>query len=191
MMKPTTLKRLIALSCITSTMLLAAPPTSGDIEKQIVVPKVVTQKEAKEANAIPTLTPEAIKEPIGLENGKKVMVKRFSIVGAKHMGNDELKAMVAPYEHKELSFKEMEAVARLITKAYREKGYFVARAFVPKQDIFTQDNRLKIEVIEGNYGDFKLTNTSLVDTASVQAMLDDVKDENIVSTHTLERAMLW
>jgi len=53
-----------------------------------------------------------------------------------------------------------------------------------------KDGILEIAIIEGNYGDFKLTNTSLVNNERVQGMLDDVKDANIVSTNTLERAML-
>lgn len=49
---------------------------------------------------------------------------------------------------------------------------------------------LEIAVIEGNYGAFSLNNSSLVSTERVQGMLDDVKGDNIVSSNTIERAML-
>jgi len=47
-----------------------------------------------------------------------------------------------------------------------------------------------LRVVEGNYGQFILKNQSLVRDDVVQAMLDDVKQYDIVSLDTLERAML-
>lgn len=49
---------------------------------------------------------------------------------------------------------------------------------------------ITIAIIEGNYGEFKLNNNSLVKDSIVQGMLDDAKSDNIVATSTLERAML-
>lgn len=45
-------------------------------------------------------------------------------------------------------------------------------------------------VVEGAYGEFELQNNSLVKDSIIQANLDDIKDTKIVSTKTLERAML-
>ncbi|MDV7396810.1 POTRA domain-containing protein, partial [Arthrospira platensis SPKY1] len=83
---------------------------------------------------------------------------------------------------------ELEALATLITRNYRANGYFVARAYIPQQEVV--DGIITIRVVEGNYGQFHLTNESLVKDSIVQAMLDDVKGYDIVSLDTLERAML-
>jgi len=176
---------IIALSIITSISLQAANvPNIGDALKQVQQPKI-----KKEKKDIPQIKIEQ-NVPKELKDGKKIEIKKFLINGAKHLSNGELKAIVTPYENQNLSFKDMQEISTLITKAYREKGYFVARAYIPQQNIFSQDGSLKINVIEGNYGEFVLENNSLVKDERVQGNLDAIKDENIVSTNTLERAML-
>lgn len=178
-------RNIIALSIITSISLNAANvPNIGDALKQVKPPKL-----KKEKKDIPQIKIEE-NVPKELKDGKKIAIKKFLISGAKHLNNDELKAIVTDYENKELSFKDMQEVSTLITKAYRQKGYFVARSYIPMQNILTQNGSLKINVIEGNYGEFVLENNSLVKDEIVQANLDAIKDENIVSTNTLERAML-
>ncbi len=172
------------LSLATASFLLAAP-TVGDIEKQVQVPREV---ERGMNNVIPSLVPETLKEPMVEEGGKSIVVKGFKFSGALHVSEDKLLSRVGSYAGKSHSFAELQKISSLITKAYREEGYFVARAYIPKQDM--KDGILEIAIIEGNYGDFKLTNTSLVNNERVQGMLDDVKGDNIVSTNTLERAML-
>jgi hemolysin activation/secretion protein len=184
------MRKLTSLITISSISLLyAASPTIpniGDALREVEPPKI--QREKPE---LPKLQEDnATKLPKEFSGGKKVYVKRFYITGATHMSNDELKDIVAPYEKKNLSFADIQEVASKITKAYREKGYFVARAYIPKQNIFTQDSRLKIDIIEGRYGEFHLENDSLVKDSILQGNLDSIKEDNIVSTNTLERAML-
>jgi hemolysin activation/secretion protein len=177
----------ILLSSAVATSLWANPnlPNISDALKQVTPPKI--EREKKE---IPQIKPQEEQVPKELEDGKKIEVKKFLITGAVHLSNEVLKSIVEPYENQNLSFNQMLEITSLITKAYREKGYFVARAYIPPQNILTQNGSLKINVIEGNYGKFHLENNSLVKDEIVQANLDDIKDKNIVSSQTLERAML-
>lgn len=176
---------ILALSLITANALLATPPSSGDIQRQVQVPKEVQEKSN---TTIPSLPNEAYKEPMVEENGKMIEVKHFKLTGALHVKSDTLNERVKPYEGKSHSFAQLQKIASLITKAYREKGYFVARAYIPKQEI--KEGVLEIAVVEGNYGAFHLHNSSLVSNERVQAMLDEAKEEAIISTNGLERAML-
>ncbi len=178
-------RNILTLSLITTSFLLAAPPSSGDIEKQVQIPKEV---EKGMNNIIPSITPEALKEPMVQDGGKQIEVKSFTFSGALHVSEDKLRSRIQGYAGKSHSFAELQKITSLITKAYREEGYFVARAYIPKQDM--SDGILEIAIIEGNYGAFKITNNSLVNNERVQGMLDSVKGDNIVSTNTLERAML-
>lgn len=182
MMKTTTI---LMLSLATSTFLFAAPPTSGDIEKHVQVPKEAQQSTN---NVIPALPQEILKEPMVHESEKRLEIQHFKLTGALHVKLETLQEIVKPYENQTHTFAQLQKIASLITKAYREQGYFVARAYIPKQEM--NEGVLEIAIIEGAYGDFKLTNTSLVDDLSIQAMLDDVKEDAVVSVHTLERAML-
>jgi hemolysin activation/secretion protein len=182
------MKKLITLSIITASSLLAQP-TITDVEKSISVPKEVEAKK-------PSLVEIGGKEkyaPVMADDksGKTIDVKDFTIEGNTQIKDDELKKIISEYVSKPLTFSQLQEVASLITKYYREKGYFVARAYIPVQDIKSSDGVVKIAIIEGNYGEFKLTNNSSVKDSIVQAMFDDAKNRgNVVSTYTLERSML-
>ena len=122
-------RNILILSIATASFLLAAP-TSGDIEKQVKVPKEV---EKGMNNIIPSIKPEAVKEPMVEESGKLIEVKSFKLSGALHVNLEKLLLMLKPYEGKSHSFSELQKITSLITKAYREEGYFVARAYIPCQ----------------------------------------------------------
>lgn len=181
------IKNSILLSSLLASTIYAnpIPPKISDVLKEVTPPKI-----EKEKREIPKIKQEQISTPKGFEDDKKVKIERFLISGATHMSNEELKQIVAPYEKQDLSFNQIQEITTLITKIYRQKGYFVARAYIPEQNIYTQNGVLKINIIEGNYGEFKLENKSLVKDSILQSNLDDIKDKDIVSTNTLERAML-
>jgi hemolysin activation/secretion protein len=123
-----------------------------------------------------------------LPSGPRVDVRKIDVVGNRVIDTGTLQSLVADGTGKSLTLPEIEALALRITRHYRVKGYFVARAYIPAQDV--TEGVVKIRVVEGNYGQFHLKNQSLVRDATVQGMLDDVKGADIVSLDTLERAML-
>lgn len=177
--------KIILVSLATASFLFGAPPTSGDMEKQVQIPKEVDRGLN---NVIPTLPTQELKPVMSDMGGKSVEIKGFKLSGALHVNNETLLSLINPYAGKSYTLGELEKITSLITKAYREEGYFVARAYIPKQAM--REGILEIAVIEGNYGAFSLNNSSLVSNERVQGMLDDVKGDNVVSTNTIERAML-
>lgn len=179
------LSTIMTLSIAACSFLFGAAPTIGDVEKQVQPPREVQESPN---TVIPSFPSEALKEPMVEESGKQIEVKHFTITGALHVKPEILQEMLQPYEGKSYSFSELQKIASTVTKYYREQGYFVARAYIPKQSM--REGILEIAIIEGNYGAFHLKNSSLVKDESIQAMLDDVKEANIVSVDTLERAML-
>lgn len=177
---------IITLSIVSSLALNAVEvPNISDAIKQVTPPKVERDKPQ-----IPVIQLQEKDTPKEFQDGKKAKIEKFIISGAEHIDIATLNKLVAPYEHKELSFKEILDVTTLITKEYRNQGYFVARAYLPAQDMLEQKNNLKINIIEGNYGEFILENNSLVKDSILQGNLDSIKEANIISTNTLERAML-
>jgi hemolysin activation/secretion protein len=179
--------KLITLSLIASSSLLAATPTITDIEKTISVPKEVQPKapkliEVDKAKFTPIMSDD--------KSGKTILVNDFEITGNTKIDEDELKKLLSDYVEKSLTFSQIQEAVSLLTKYYRQKGYFVARAYVPVQNLQQSNGVVQLAVIEGNYGEFKLTNNSNVNTTLVQAMLDESKKDTVVSTHTLERSML-
>lgn len=185
MKKPNTLALAIALSLATSAQAQTAP-NIGDVLQQV---KPSTPVQTQPQADLPKVGGIDIEPPMqALPQGPQIQVNQFDIIGNREIEKSELQAIIKDDANKRLSLADLELIAQKITKHYRTKGYFVARAYIPAQEI--DNNTVKIRVVEGNYGQFHLKNTSLVRDDIVQAMLDDVKDYDIVSLDTLERAML-
>lgn len=181
------MKKILSLSIIATSALLAQPNIS-DIEKTIKPPKEVQKKESELIEiGKDKYTPVMIDD----KSGRTIEVKDFEIEGNTQIQEDELKKLLSEYVGKPLTFSQLQEATSVLTKYYRQKGYFVARAYIPKQDLNTSNGVVKFAIIEGNYGEFKLTNNSKVKDSIVQAMFDDAKNRgNVVSTYTLERSML-
>ena len=150
------MKKLLSLSILTASSLLAITPDVDAIQKSITVPNEVQQEKVPliELSGKDKYVP-VMKDD---KSGKKILVKDFQIEGNTTISSDELKKEISSFSNQELNFRELQEITSIITKKYREKGLFVARAYIPVQDISKNDNVFKIAVIEGNYGEFKLTN---------------------------------
>lgn len=180
------MRKLITLSLATTSLLLAAAPNISDVIRETTPPKGVAPKSAPLIDV--TGTEKYVPAMKDDKSGKTILVKAFKITGAVHMDERKLQLLITSYTGKELTFAQLQEAASIITKAYRAEGYFVARAYIPVQSM--QEGIVEIAIIEGNYGEFKLNNTSLVKDSIVQRMLDDVKNKNVISTKTLEHGML-
>jgi hemolysin activation/secretion protein len=181
------------ISPIFGTMLVAFPcmamaqnvPNIGQVLNQVSASPQVP----KSAEALPQVGNVPMHMPMNaLPSGPRVQVKAFDIVGNRDLDKAQLLALIEGAAGKAYTLEQLETLAQTITRYYRAKGYFVARAYIPEQEVSA--GVIKIRVVEGNYGQFHLSNTSLVRDGIVQAMLDDIKGYDIVSLDTLERAML-
>ncbi len=100
-------------------------------------------------DAIPQnlIEPEAPQAPDAGEI--KIQVNQFEFDGdIVSVSKEDLKNIVAVYEGQSLTFKEIQSVAKLITKFYAGKGFFLASATVPKQEVV--DGVVRILITEGS-----------------------------------------
>jgi len=164
----------------------AVPPTIGDVLRD-ARPQGVPQPPVA---PVPRLGGVAIEPPMQAlpGGGAQVPVSAFQIVGNRVIDTATLAALLKDDAGKSYDLAGLETIAAKITRLYRSQGYFVARAYVPAQEL--QGGSLTLRVVEGNYGQFVLSNKSIVRDGVVQGLLDDIKDRDIVSLDTLERAML-
>ena len=93
--------------------------------------------------------------------------------GNTAMSSSVLEPLVASLTGKPQSLAEMRVAASAVTTHYREAGYFLARAYIPPQEM--KDGVLTIAVLEGTLADVKLENTSLVSDARVRDYLAGLK----------------
>lgn len=177
---------IIASSMIIGSSLLGAtPPSSSDILRQAEPPKL-----PQEVKQIPSIKSMEYKAPMEDKSGAKIQVKGFTISNNTVFSDEVLLALIKEYVGQELSMAGLNEVASVITRYYREKGYFVARAYIPAQELDIDNAIVEIAIIEGLYGEFTMKNSSLVNTHVVQGFMDRLKGGDVVSTLSLERQML-
>jgi hemolysin activation/secretion protein len=161
-------------------------PNIGEALKQATPPP----KEAREkppAPEKPVIVQEA--EPLSIPEGKTIFVKDFRVEGASPADKAALAKVLEPYTNRELNMAQIMEAASKVTLFYRDKGYLVARAYVPKQD--ATDGILTITILMGNYGTFSLKNTSLVKDSLIKGVFDTTRQTSpVVTRDSVERAML-
>lgn len=180
--------KIITLSVLSSSVLLGANIpnlNSGTIERQIHAPKVPLEK--KENVQIQGLQSDSVKTDI---NNKKIFIKDFTFSGNNVISSEILKDSISSYLNKELTYNQIQEVIAIVTKIYRDKGFFVARAYLEKQDLLKNNSVLNISILEGKYEEIKLNNNSLVNTNFLEAVLDDVKSNEIINVDDIQKAIL-
>lgn len=168
---------------------LAAPAhsqePSGEVLKQLEKKEAVPKPE--EPKKPPVIQkPEA--KPAEAAEGPKIFIKAFKIQGATILDSTALQAIIAPYQNKELTLAQIQTATDLITAAYRQKGYLVAYAFIPAQDI--KDGIAIIQIVEGKTGLITVTGNKNYTTEFIQGHLNKIKQDPSIKEQTLQRALL-
>ncbi|MES2261076.1 MAG: ShlB/FhaC/HecB family hemolysin secretion/activation protein [Pseudomonadota bacterium] len=126
--------------------------------------------------------------PLNLPAGDVLQVQSFRFEGADLIVEQELQAALAPYRGRALTMAEIEEAAGRVTALYRDRGYMVARAYVPRQD--AQNGVLTIRILIGKFGQVTLKNQSLVRDSVLRQAFSPLRDGVAVSQASLERTML-
>lgn len=79
-----------------------------------------------------------------------IFIGSISFCGQTIFTEQELQCIVADYYGCDLTMGKIEELCAKIQAAYVERGYFLAHAFAPEQDI--ENDKLLIEIMEGRIG---------------------------------------
>ena len=164
----------------------AAPvPNIGDALKQVEPPKDIP----KQQRPLPELK-ENLRPKMKMTDKRTMFVKGFTISGNKSISTEVLTAIANKAENinREMTLAEINAVADEITEYYRDNGYFVAKAYVPKQEI--TGGMIEIFVLEGEYGSVSINNSSLVSDKRIKSIINKMTDGKTISADDVERQMI-
>ena len=121
-------------------------------------------------------------------NEAKILVRSLRVTGAKAYSEAELIAITGFTPRTELTLTDLRGMASNITTHYAKNGYFVARAFLPAQQI--TDNTVIIEVSEGQYGKISLRNQSTLSDNQAYRLLDGLNSGDPITNDPLESRLL-
>src|SRR5262249_46479073 len=128
------------------------PPDAGRIQQDF------------ERGRVPPAPPRTPAEPVieqparpslRAPDSTRFLVKSFRITRITAFNETELLLLLKDFTGKQPSLDDLQRAADVIRKDYRDRGSFVARAYVPAQDI--RDAIVEITVLEGRLAQVSVT----------------------------------
>lgn len=132
-------------------------------------------------------TPEEVTPSLNIPESEKVLVKDFIIDGQDVYPEDRLKALLADKKGKKLSFRDIQEGADRITRYFREKGYIVAKTYIPPQDVTAGVVHYRVEI--GRFDKPAITNKTNIRDSAIEKQAQAVKEGEYVTRDKLERAV--
>lgn len=175
---------LIAVAVIATTQNASAqqPPDVGG-QLQQIPPVAMPERPAPKLPTAPTqLAPDAVAA------GASIYVQSVRVTGATLFSEAELIEASGVAPGSTLTLPELRNAAAAITRFYNARGYFLAQAYLPAQDV--NQGAVTIAVIEGRYGDIELRNQSGVSDHVLRNLTDDLHSGDVVEIAPLERSLL-
>lgn len=155
-------------------------PDAGQLLQQTTPPLSLPEREAPKIE-----TEETPAE--GGEDATRIHVTRLRITGATVFSEAELHALVAGGEGKELSLADLRALTAWITHYYRNRGYLLARAYLPAQEV--KNGEVEVAVLEGHLGKVAVDNQANLGGAAL-APLTQLHSGEVTNNQSIERTLL-
>ncbi|MGH8734175.1 MAG: ShlB/FhaC/HecB family hemolysin secretion/activation protein, partial [Burkholderiales bacterium] len=121
----------------------------------------------------------------------KVHIARFNFSGNTLFTDEQLREVVQDFVGKELDFEGLNDAATKVRAYHRERGYFLAQAYLPQQAI--RGGVVEIAVIEGRVGQVELQRRPATRIAEwlLAGILDaHLKTGDIITETSLEKPLL-
>lgn len=179
----------IFLFIVFTTKLAIAAPDAGSLLKQ--------EKELQQQQNLPRSIPKSLiednaKQPEKQNAGETILIKDFRFEGEiKAFAKEELKKVIQDLYNKELTFADIQSAALRIKNFYNQKGYFLANAVIPKQEV--ENGIVIIFITEGKLDTknpyiIKKTDLRLKEDIPKQYLTQSMNGE--VTQQGLERGLL-
>jgi hemolysin activation/secretion protein len=126
--------------------------------------------------------------PVPVAAGTKFAVQSLQVTGETRFSAAELVAVAGFQPGQQFTLYDLQVMAAKITNYYNQRGYFLARAYLPPQDI--TDGVVTIAVIEGRYGQIGVRNQTNVSDVVLVRILGGLNPGDTVESAPLERRLL-
>ncbi len=117
-----------------------------------------------------------------------VFIKEIIIEGNTVIDTETLNKVIESFKDRELTLEEMSELTDLLTITYQEKGYILARAYLPEQEL--QDGILKITIAEGKIGKIKVSGYTHYKADVIKRYFEQQQEHGIIKESLLEKGLL-
>lgn len=114
-------------------------------------------------------------------------IKNFKIVGNKVIDTDTILSNLDRFKDREYNLEELKNIADIITMLYQEKGYMLARAYIPEQEII--DGVVTIAIMEGELGIVEVSESKYYSKSYIGGWFEHLEGRAI-KEKDLERTIL-
>ena len=181
----------VLLMIFAPAILLSGPPMeprapAGIIERQIQ--EEYDEKPLMPDKEIPLLEVDIPKDHLDLPDGQTVAISQVVFSGNTVIGTQILEEIAIGDCNRDLCMKDISSLCMAIQNEYRRRGYFLARAFPPPQEI--HNGVLLIQVIEGSLGQLTVEGNTHYSTAFIESYFSDLVGAPLNYNLFLKRMLL-
>jgi hemolysin activation/secretion protein len=159
---------------------------TGIIEKSLRQSRPEYQLPPEEV--VPDIKIEDSRELIDAGAGPTFFVREIKVIGNTLISSEELSPLLDIGEGDDMTLGVLTLYANEVTAAYAANGYFLARAFIPAQEI--QNGLVVLQVVEGKIGSIEVNGNKSNPSEQFVQRLSPLRDEEVLSESTLERVLL-
>ena len=171
------------LAGATPGVMAQAIPDAGNTLRQLDAPSVVLPGKAAPIPTLAAPAPAALPAAPAL----RFTLKGLRITGATAFSDADFQPVLQQDIGRDVGFADLTELAARLTRFYHQRGYPLASAYLPAQDI--QGGVVRIQILEGRIGKVELRNRSRVNNTTVTRFLDDLPG-HVVTDTLLERTLL-
>ncbi|USA51896.1 ShlB/FhaC/HecB family hemolysin secretion/activation protein [Acinetobacter sp. C32I] len=158
-------------------------PDSGIITKQL------SPEQFKE-------TPKTDQQYFGADSSQQnysqdqtpIWVTKVQIEGNRQIATAVLHDLVKSLENKNKVLADLQLSAERITQYYKKQGYFLAKAYLPKQKL--ENGILVIRILEGQLGQVILNNQSRIKDTTIQRFTDQIPHHQALQRQQSNQTLL-
>nr|WP_319564647.1 ShlB/FhaC/HecB family hemolysin secretion/activation protein [uncultured Rhodoferax sp.] len=175
---------LSSLATVAVAQVSAGPqmPDAGQVLREVQAAPVFTPPKA---HLLPEVSAVAQAESPAAE---RVLIQSVTLVGNRELPTTELEPLVASLMGSEQTLGQLNAAVQRITDHYRQRGYLVARAYLPEQDI--THGGVTIGIIEGRIASYRIDNRSRLSDTRANTYWGQTGTGEVIQAEQVDRSLL-
>ncbi|MBT3511203.1 MAG: ShlB/FhaC/HecB family hemolysin secretion/activation protein [Nitrospina sp.] len=137
---------------------------------------------------VPDIEIEDSRELIDAGAGPTFFVREIKVTGNTLISTEKLAPLLDVGEGDNMTLGILTLYANEVTAAYATEGYFLARAFIPAQEI--KNGVILLQIVEGKLGNIEVKGNVRNPAEQFIQRMQPLRDEEVLSESALERVLL-